>query len=147
MALFNSTSERISCGIWLMMAMGAPGLDGCELLTPTNRLLVFFLVGVGLCVGAVAASPGGDILVRSRLGSGSPTAFGRLPCGDAPQVTRVSAFTAGAPSPAKLLKMSSQHRHHLDRLDGRCAMRGSCGSKGIFGKPLPCPYDGPSYEV
>ncbi|KAI0306903.1 multidrug efflux transporter AcrB transmembrane domain-containing protein [Multifurca ochricompacta] len=25
-------------------------------------------------------------------------------------------------------------------------MRGSCGSKGFFGKPLPCPYDGPAYE-
>lgn len=46
-----------------MMAMGAPGLDGCELLTPTNRLLVFFLVGVGPCVGAVVGSPGGDMLV------------------------------------------------------------------------------------
>ena len=57
-----------------MMAMGAPGLDGCELLTPTNRLLVFFLLGVGLCVGAVAASR--DILVRSRLASGSPTDLG-----------------------------------------------------------------------
>ena len=85
-----------------MMAMGAPGLDGCELFTPTNRLLVGFLVGVGLCVGAVAVSPSGDILVGSRLGSGSPTALGRLPCDDAPQVTRVSAFPAGAPSPAKL---------------------------------------------
>ncbi|EIM88474.1 multidrug efflux transporter AcrB transmembrane domain-containing protein [Stereum hirsutum FP-91666 SS1] len=27
--------------------------------------------------------------------------------------------------------------------EGRCAMKGSCGSKGWFGKPLPCPYDGP----
>ncbi|TFY72100.1 hypothetical protein EVG20_g909 [Dentipellis fragilis] len=26
---------------------------------------------------------------------------------------------------------------------GRCVMRGSCGPKGWFGKPLPCPYDGP----
>ncbi len=26
-------------------------------------------------------------------------------------------------------------------------MRGSCGSKGLFGKPLPCPFDGPAYEV
>ncbi|EPQ59387.1 multidrug efflux transporter AcrB transmembrane domain-containing protein [Gloeophyllum trabeum ATCC 11539] len=25
---------------------------------------------------------------------------------------------------------------------GTCAMRGSCGTKGWFGKPLPCPYDG-----
>ncbi|KZV64818.1 multidrug efflux transporter AcrB transmembrane domain-containing protein [Peniophora sp. CONT] len=24
-----------------------------------------------------------------------------------------------------------------------CSMRGSCGSNGIFGKPLPCPFDGP----
>ncbi|EIN10276.1 multidrug efflux transporter AcrB transmembrane domain-containing protein [Punctularia strigosozonata HHB-11173 SS5] len=29
---------------------------------------------------------------------------------------------------------------------GQCAMRGSCGSKGWFGKPLPCPYDGPPSE-
>ena len=50
-----------------MMAMGAPGLDGCELLMPTNRLLVFFLVGVGLCVGAVAASSTRDILVVGQV--------------------------------------------------------------------------------
>lgn len=31
--------------------------------------------------------------------------------------------------------------------DGKCAMRGSCGKKGFFGKPLPCPYDGPPVEV
>ncbi|KAH9048952.1 multidrug efflux transporter AcrB transmembrane domain-containing protein [Lactarius hengduanensis] len=36
--------------------------------------------------------------------------------------------------------------HHSDHTDGRCSMRGSCGSKGFFGKPLPCPYDGPAYE-
>ncbi|KAF8974608.1 patched family-domain-containing protein [Flammula alnicola] len=30
--------------------------------------------------------------------------------------------------------------------DGKCAMRGSCGKKGFFGKPLPCPYDGPPVE-
>ncbi|KIL68338.1 hypothetical protein M378DRAFT_158883 [Amanita muscaria Koide BX008] len=29
---------------------------------------------------------------------------------------------------------------------GRCAMRGSCGKKGFFGKSLPCPYDGPPQE-
>ncbi|RPD67274.1 multidrug efflux transporter AcrB transmembrane domain-containing protein [Lentinus tigrinus ALCF2SS1-7] len=29
---------------------------------------------------------------------------------------------------------------------GRCAMRGSCGPKVMFGKPLPCPYDGPPSE-
>jgi len=29
----------------------------------------------------------------------------------------------------------------------RCAMRGSCGSKGWFGQQLPCPYDGPPVEV
>lgn len=31
--------------------------------------------------------------------------------------------------------------------DGKCAMRGSCGKKGFFGKPLPCPYDGPPVKV
>ncbi|KZT74295.1 multidrug efflux transporter AcrB transmembrane domain-containing protein [Daedalea quercina L-15889] len=30
--------------------------------------------------------------------------------------------------------------------EGQCAMRGSCGSKDWFGKPLPCPYDGPASE-
>jgi hypothetical protein len=37
----------------------------------------------------------------------------------------------------------------MDRLDGegKCVMRGSCGKKGFFGKPLPCPYDGPPQEV
>lgn len=30
---------------------------------------------------------------------------------------------------------------------GRCAMRGSCGKAGFFGKPLPCPYDGVPVEV
>ncbi|KAF8897303.1 patched family-domain-containing protein [Infundibulicybe gibba] len=29
---------------------------------------------------------------------------------------------------------------------GYCSMRASCGRKGIFGKPLPCPYDGPAVE-
>ncbi|KAG6829322.1 hypothetical protein H0H92_004925 [Tricholoma furcatifolium] len=29
---------------------------------------------------------------------------------------------------------------------GRCAMRDTCGKKGFFGKPLPCPYDGPPVE-
>ncbi|KAI0053035.1 multidrug efflux transporter AcrB transmembrane domain-containing protein [Auriscalpium vulgare] len=32
------------------------------------------------------------------------------------------------------------------RETGRCVMRGSCGPKKMFGKPLPCPYDGPSIE-
>jgi hypothetical protein len=44
-----------------MMTMGAPGLDGCEPLMPTNRLLVFFLVGVGLCVSTK------DILVVGQV--------------------------------------------------------------------------------
>jgi hypothetical protein len=37
----------------------------------------------------------------------------------------------------------------MDRFDGesKCVMRGSCGKKGFFGKPLPCPYDGPPQEV
>ncbi|KAH9938246.1 patched family-domain-containing protein [Fomitopsis serialis] len=30
--------------------------------------------------------------------------------------------------------------------EGYCAMRDSCGSKDWFGKPLPCPYDGPASE-
>ncbi|KAK2466511.1 hypothetical protein APHAL10511_002153 [Amanita phalloides] len=36
----------------------------------------------------------------------------------------------------------------LSRFDEvkRCTMRGSCGKKGFFGKPLPCPYDGPPVE-
>ncbi|PFH50535.1 hypothetical protein AMATHDRAFT_144865 [Amanita thiersii Skay4041] len=34
---------------------------------------------------------------------------------------------------------------HLNR-PGHCAMRGSCGRKGLFSKPLPCPYDGPPQE-
>ncbi|KAI0291752.1 multidrug efflux transporter AcrB transmembrane domain-containing protein [Russula brevipes] len=42
--------------------------------------------------------------------------------------------------------MTSQHRYHLDHDRGHCSMRGSCGSKGLFGKPLPCPYEGPAYE-
>ncbi|KAI9066747.1 multidrug efflux transporter AcrB transmembrane domain-containing protein [Trametes sanguinea] len=29
------------------------------------------------------------------------------------------------------------------RVEDRCVMRGSCGPKVMFGKPLPCPYDGP----
>ncbi|OJT13083.1 Niemann-Pick type C-related protein 1 [Trametes pubescens] len=32
------------------------------------------------------------------------------------------------------------------RSAARCAMRGSCGPKEMFGKPLPCPYDGPPSE-
>ncbi|KAH9918241.1 multidrug efflux transporter AcrB transmembrane domain-containing protein [Epithele typhae] len=32
------------------------------------------------------------------------------------------------------------------RNGGRCAMRGSCGPKEMFGKPLPCPYDGSPSE-
>ncbi|ESK97466.1 vacuolar membrane protein [Moniliophthora roreri MCA 2997] len=28
----------------------------------------------------------------------------------------------------------------------RCSMRDSCGKKGIFGRDLPCPYDGPPQE-
>ncbi|KAI0033352.1 multidrug efflux transporter AcrB transmembrane domain-containing protein [Vararia minispora EC-137] len=35
---------------------------------------------------------------------------------------------------------------HTPSLEGKCAMRGSCGSKDLFGKPLPCPYDGPPVE-
>ncbi|KAF8901726.1 multidrug efflux transporter AcrB transmembrane domain-containing protein [Gymnopilus junonius] len=31
--------------------------------------------------------------------------------------------------------------------NGKCAMRGSCGKKGFFGKPLPCPYDGPPVDL
>ena len=32
-------------------------------------------------------------------------------------------------------------------VQNKCVMRGSCGKKGFFGKPLPCPYDGPPHEV
>ena len=32
-------------------------------------------------------------------------------------------------------------------LAGKCTMRGSCGKKGLFGRDLPCPYDGPPVEV
>ncbi|OCH92884.1 multidrug efflux transporter AcrB transmembrane domain-containing protein [Obba rivulosa] len=31
--------------------------------------------------------------------------------------------------------------------EGYCAMRGSCGSKDFFGKPLPCPYNGTALET
>ncbi|EMD40818.1 hypothetical protein CERSUDRAFT_131117 [Gelatoporia subvermispora B] len=31
--------------------------------------------------------------------------------------------------------------------EGHCAMRGSCGSKHFFGKPLPCPYNGTASET
>ncbi|KAL4081933.1 patched family-domain-containing protein [Scleroderma yunnanense] len=31
-------------------------------------------------------------------------------------------------------------------MPGRCAMRGSCGTKGWFGQQLPCPYDGPPVQ-
>ena len=30
-----------------MTAAGAPGFDGCELLVPTKRRLIFFFVGLG----------------------------------------------------------------------------------------------------
>ncbi|KDQ20707.1 hypothetical protein BOTBODRAFT_26724 [Botryobasidium botryosum FD-172 SS1] len=29
---------------------------------------------------------------------------------------------------------------------GHCALRGTCGKKGMFGQELPCPYDGPAVE-
>ena len=29
----------------------------------------------------------------------------------------------------------------------KCTMRGSCGKRGLFGRDLPCPYDGPPVEV
>ncbi|KAF9534386.1 patched family-domain-containing protein [Crepidotus variabilis] len=31
-------------------------------------------------------------------------------------------------------------------VENKCAMRGSCGRKGMFGKDLPCPYDGPAEQ-
>ncbi|KAH8830662.1 patched family-domain-containing protein [Flagelloscypha sp. PMI_526] len=31
-------------------------------------------------------------------------------------------------------------------VNGQCAMRGSCGPAVMFGKDLPCPYDGPAIE-
>ncbi|KAI0687215.1 multidrug efflux transporter AcrB transmembrane domain-containing protein [Cytidiella melzeri] len=34
----------------------------------------------------------------------------------------------------------------MDGREGQCAMRGSCGPKGWFGKPLPCPTDEPASE-
>jgi len=52
-----------------MTAMGTPGFDGCELFTPTNRLLAFFLVEVGLCVGAVA---GDDIFEMVESNDAAP---------------------------------------------------------------------------
>jgi hypothetical protein len=36
-----------------MTARDTPGFDGYEPLMPINRLLAFFFVEVGLCVGAV----------------------------------------------------------------------------------------------
>jgi len=132
------------------MARGTPGLDGCELLTPTNRLLVFFLVEVGLCEEAVAGSPAADILVwlmidgwRGRRGHNSHHSRSRT----TPVLLAPRRVTTDAPSPWHTFTMTSRYRYHPDRVDGRCAMRGSCGSKGLFGKPLPCPYDGPPYEV
>ncbi len=43
-----------------MTAVGTPGFDGCALLVPTNRLLIFFLVELELWVG----SPAADILLE-----------------------------------------------------------------------------------
>jgi hypothetical protein len=148
--------------------VGTPGFDGCELLTPMNRLLAFFFVEVGLCIGTMAASPDVDILVQSRRtrrvgavgrGSavtrpgpaGSPTRSPR----STPARRRATPdpdlqptpLHAQAGVPLQASRMTSQHRYHTDSIDGRCAMRGSCGSKGMFGKPLPCPYNGPAYEV
>lgn len=31
--------------------------------------------------------------------------------------------------------------------EGHCVMRQTCGSKGMFGKQLPCPDNGPAIEV
>jgi hypothetical protein len=33
------------------------------------------------------------------------------------------------------------------RESGRCTMRGTCGSKGLFGAPIPCPDNGLAVEV
>lgn len=41
----------------------------------------------------------------------------------------------------------SSHTMTSNDAAGKCAMRASCGKKGFFGKPLPCPYDGPAVEV
>ncbi|TFK55884.1 multidrug efflux transporter AcrB transmembrane domain-containing protein [Heliocybe sulcata] len=42
--------------------------------------------------------------------------------------------------------MSGQHVVAATAGPGTCVMRSSCGTKGWFGKPLPCPYDGPALE-
>ena len=55
----------------------------------------------------------------------------------------INLFQERGPSPAmEVLRPDTSVRR-----EGRCAMRGSCGPKEIFGKPLPCPFDGPPSEV
>jgi len=34
-----------------------------------------------------------------------------------------------------------------DTMENSCAMRDSCGHKGLFGGDLPCPYSGPPIDV
>jgi hypothetical protein len=77
--------------------------------------------------------------------------------------TSQSAVLHFGPRQAKyyvLLHVSLASRHFILRLrpisnslqlldmdEPRCVMRGSCGKKGLFGKPLPCPYNGPPHQV
>ncbi|KAH9973016.1 multidrug efflux transporter AcrB transmembrane domain-containing protein [Lactifluus volemus] len=42
--------------------------------------------------------------------------------------------------------MATRHTDYHIPTNGHCSMRGSCGSKGLFGKPLPCPFDGPASQ-
>lgn len=43
--------------------------------------------------------------------------------------------------------MSVSAEKHVRRGPGVCAMRGSCGRKGMFGAELPCPDDGDAKKV
>lgn len=60
-------------------------------------------------------------------------------------MTRLTSFVASA---ALLLSgLSGADELYTPKHEaGRCAIRGHCGSKGFFGKQLPCVDNGPAEE-
>ena len=66
------------------------------------------------------------------------------------QPTTIIVYPSRTTSPSnsfrRMAASQSTFRHAGDR-SGRCSMRGSCGKKSLFGKPLPCPTDELASEV
>jgi hypothetical protein len=147
MAAFSSGFSRMPRGIWFETTECVPWFEGFEDLLPTKRFL-------GLdALGALVGCGCEDILniTYSRASCSAASRHSVTPKRKLWPVFRSGVtcrhYTYVLGSSPYLTLYNLLASVNMDDFEPRCVMRGSCGKKGLFGKPLPCPYNGPPQQV